>query len=141
MVKLVYEGIIEYPTPLPTAKTYVWEYDVEGKPVVVMCSDCLEGYEGMSITNAVEYFATYYYNEKIAKTNSVSPQDVVWIEYYPDRTLFNQEYDRVVFFWEKTSNGYIAKCPNWFPLYRALERGEPRRHEEVVRRAVEEALP
>jgi len=143
-VKLITEGLVTYPMLhvtwidekayvrllRRTGKAYAWLYDIGEKLAVIACSSCIDGYEGVSITNAIEHFATYYYN--VVVSPMASPTDVVWIEYYPDSSIFPQSYDVVSFKWRKARGLFIGRRPSWRKLYLAPKWGEPIDHNRAL---------
>jgi len=142
--------LVEYPVPFPPEGrgrkgTALVECYKSGKRIIaVACSDprVLEGegvenYKGQSITNSFEHLAGFLLTHW--KEQGITPDRVVWVEFWPDRDDLPQSYDLVEFKEiEETPWGYKVRKPRWRFLWKAEELGAPVDHAEVLQRIGEE---
>jgi hypothetical protein len=77
---------------------------VEGQKATVFLAE-LDDNPGTSVTNAVEDIATLLYKESNLLVG-ILPENITWIEHYPQRGKIAETYDRVLLSWE-------AQVPHW----------------------------
>jgi len=91
--------------------------DIEKKKdhCVVMLTE-LDDNTGTSITNAYEQLATEIYNAKLK--SEYTPQQILWVEHYPDRghsggsPMFEESFAEVTMRWD----GHKFSTPQWIHI-------------------------
>lgn len=76
----------------------------------------LPGDVGVSITNGFEEAATEAY-QRYLMSKGITPDKIVWVEYYPTTHLRREEsFDRVIMHWDNEKECFLQ--PQWSSLGR-----------------------